>query len=308
MDQDVQSVLRSQEYFRLKRAIQGPGDIFELDESTKTIYLGPDSDIGEVLVTYFNPSEPLGLETAVVSVNGPFVGRVDTLPKTTVPSTGQPARILLSPVDIVDNAYTPPLDTVALRQFNIPALIDLIIAVKPINNVPEVRADRTYRFPSVPYDNINAPPPDPADNDGSTLLIVPIYGRRMVTVTLVGDGVTAFMYLATLQPGSNPVPRFVTAMILGANIPADPTSITAVIRASDAGRHGQTQNAGGTIVGSYNESDQTLIPIDGLSAGVPPQPRGMADLLVVRLNSNGNSMVPFTNYVDVYIKTTDRET
>src|SRR5271154_733772 len=94
---DISAVIRSQQFYRLKEAVESPGSIYEIDESALAIYIGPDSDISEVQVTYFNPDEPLGLETATVSVNGPFVGRLDALLKTTIPSTGQPARILLSP-------------------------------------------------------------------------------------------------------------------------------------------------------------------------------------------------------------------
>ncbi len=300
-DDDIQAVLRSQEFFRLKRVIQGPGDIFELNESAKTIYLGPQSDISEVEVTYFNPSEPLGLETAIVSVNGPFVGRLDTLPKTNVPSTGQPARILVSPVDIVDPSYTPPGFT-PFRQYNVPAVLDLIVAVKPLDNVPEVRADRTLRFPSVPYDRHLAPPPD---TDGTTLLIVPIYGRRMTTVTIVGNDVLASLFLVTLQPGISTGTRFVSSMAIPATIPVVPNTLTAVIRASDASRHGQTQDLVGVVTGHYNESDQTALP---LTTALPPLPRGMADLLMIQLTDAGNAMAPATNYADVYIKTTDRET
>ncbi len=299
-DQDVQAVLRSQEYFRLKRTVVSPGDIYELDESAKTVYMGPDSDIGEVQVTYFNPNEPNALETAIVSVNGPFVGRIDTLPKTTLPSTGQPARILISPVDIVDNAYVPP-NSIAYRRFNLPTLIDLIVAVKPLNNVPQVRADRTLRYPSVPYRRHTNPP---AGTDGSTELLIPIYGRRMVTVTIVGNDVNAEFSLVTLQPGIPTVPRGIGVLYIQGTIPVAPFSRTAVIRASDAARVANTFNAGGTPTGGWNESDQPSV----FELAGTPAPRGMADLLLVRLTDNGTSPLTTEKYVDVFVKTADRET
>lgn len=303
MNDDVQAVLRSQEYFRIKRKIQGPGDIFELDESAKAIYMGPDSDIGEVQVTYYNPDSPLGLETAVVSVNGPFVGRLDSLPVSIVPSTSQPARILVSPVDIVDNAYIPPA-SIALRRFNIPALIDLIVAVKPINNIPEVRADRTLRFPSVPYDRQFGPPPVPVGNNGSTELIIPIYGRRMVTVTIVGNDVVARLELVTLQPGIATVPRGIGSLVIGPTVPVVPFTRAAVIRASDAARVGQTFDVAGVFSGSYNESDQP----SSAPTAPDPNPRGMADLLIITLTDTATIGVAATRFVDVFIKTADRET
>jgi hypothetical protein len=126
---DVQAVLRSQEFFRLKQTLVSQGDIFELAEGTKAIYIGPDSDVAEVQITYYNPDAPLGLETAIVAVNGPLVGRIDALNATPVPSTGQPARILANANDIVNNNslvnLLPGADTAprSLGALTIPASV-----------------------------------------------------------------------------------------------------------------------------------------------------------------------------------------
>jgi hypothetical protein len=298
--QDVAAVLRSQEYYRLKRAIESPGDIFEINESAKAIYIGPDSDIGEVQITYFDPNVPLSLQTAQVSVNGPFVGRIDSLPKTKVSSTGQPARILVSPTDIVDNAYAVPLSN-AFRSFNVPAVIDLIFALQGLPDIPQVRADRTLRFPNVPYENIPV-----ASDDGSTDLIVPIYGRRMVTITIASNqGVAATVSLVTLQAGgSDTVPRLLGTFESGVSIPATNQTASAVYRASDAARSGMTWDETATPTGFYLESDATTLDPSAFN----PAPRGMADLMVINITKNNASMTPGTRYADVFIKIADRET
>ena len=301
-NQDNQAVLRSQEYFRLKQVVQSPGDVYELDQSLRALYIGPDSDVAEVQMTYFNPDEPLALETAVVSINGPFVGRVDTLLKTKVPSTGQPARILLSPVDIVDNAYVPP-NSIAQRRFNVPAVIDVIAALKTLPDIPSVRADRTYRFPGVPFTTFRTFPPD----DGSTDLILPIYGRRMVTVNVVSTAaVTVDLYLVSLQPGVNPVPRFLGALQIGATIPVSAATATAVIRASDAARQLQTYTALGVPDTYAVESDQPYNP--AISGLIQPAVRGVADLLYINLRDASGLGVEVTRFVDMFIKISDRET
>ncbi len=303
-DQDINAVTRSQEYYRLKRVVQSPGDIYELTESARAIYIGPDSDIGEVQITYYNPDEPLGLETATVSVNGPFVGRIDSLPLTKVASTGQPAHILISPVDIVDNNYANPF-SVANRRFNIPAVIDLIIGLKPIDSIPSVRADRTYRFPNVPY-NEGADPDGPEGNDGSTDLIIPIYGRRMVTVTTAGGALIMTMGLVTLQPGPANASRILGETQTPAIIGPAKFLRTAVYRASDAARAGQNFDACGAASTTYNESDQPgPAPFSGVNDN-GPAPRGMADLLIINLSSSVDSMGTLT-FADVYVKLSDRE-
>jgi hypothetical protein len=324
-NQDISAVQRGQEFFRLKEVIQSPGDIFEINESARAIYIGPDSDIGEVQVTYFNPDEPNALETATVAVNGPLVGRVDSLPVTQVPSTGQGARILVNPSDIVNANYDEGelSGGFAQRRFNVPIVLDLMIALKELPAIPEVRADRTLRFPQVPFQISTSEP----DSDGSTSIIVPIYGRRMTTITVVNHsqvrGALIALGLVSLTPGAgNPAPRWVSGNQIGSTIfiprftPPNtaPQSRTAVVRASDAARSGVTFDAGGAaITGLYAESDQPSNPDNAsllTNAGFVG-PRGMADLLLINIAEfiDGGAPPPEqTNFVDVFVKLADRET
>lgn len=302
--QDENAVLRSQDYFRLKQEVASPGDIYELDISTTAIYIGPDSDISEVQVTYFNPNEPNALETAVVAVNGPFVGRLDSLLKTRVPTTGQPARLLVSPVDYVDNAYAPPL-SVAERRFNIPAVIDLMAAVKILPDIPAVRADRTLRLPMVPFTTGKSVPPD--EDDGSTDIVIPIYGRRMVTVAATASvDVGIRGSLVNLQPGgTSTIPRDLFDLVIPSTVPPSLFTAAEVIRANDAARQGNTYLADGTPSGYYEESDQSEGPF--FTNGPFPKPRGMADLLLLNIRDASGLPGVNTRFVDLFIKLSDRE-
>lgn len=296
-DNAQQAVLAGQEYFRLKRVVQSPGDIYELNESTRAIYIGPDSDIAEARVTYYNPSQPLGLETADVSVNGPFIGRVDALLATVVPSTSQQARILVSPVDIVNNAYVRPAAIAPQRSFNVPAIIDLILALKTLPSIPAVRADRTFRFPNVPYDT------DAGILAHSTDLIIPIYGRRMITCQFIGPlghGYYADFFLVALQPGQSPNPKSLGGITqAGLSVP---TTNTVVVKASDSIARNQVSgnifNTVPALVNTYTENNG------------PPLPavKGFADLLVINIGRFGGLAVAGTAFIDCFIKLTDRET
>lgn len=291
-NQDVGAVTRSQEFFRLKQIVQSPGDIYELDESAKAIYIGPDSDVSEVLVTYFNPDEPLGLEQAVVSVNGPLVGRIDSLPaKTVVPSTSQPARILVSPVDIVNNEYADP-DTAATRQYNIPAVIDLFVALKALPDIPQTRADRTIRLPRVPY--------GPGAN--STDIVVPIYGRKMITVNFTGQHGQIVFKLVTLTHGGKNRGRALGAAVALQSSPFDLAQGVVIRASNDLGPNAAT------ISGSYVNYTVPGPVQSGLVDESPlNQVRGQADLLVmqiVRPGGPGNVL----NFMDIVIRLSDRET
>ena len=288
-NQDIASVLRAQEYYRLKQVVQSPGDIYELDESAKAVYIGPDSDLAEVQLTYFNPDEPLALETATVSVNGPFVGRVDSLPKTMVPSTGQPARILVSPVDIVNNAYVRP-GAPALRSYNIQAQIDLIVALKSLPTIPAVRADRTFRLPRVPFNNIAAGP-----GLGSTDIIIPIYGRRLITVQVLGTDVGLGFFYVALEPGQNSPARTVGTGIISPA--ASPRQQAFVIRGSQDVNNWASSGTINAVAASLTTIQNPIF-----------NETGMADLLVINVISGGASPVVGLRYVDLFIKLSDRET
>lgn len=284
---DVNSVLTSQEYFRLKREVQSPGDIYPIDVSARAIYIGPDSDIAEVRIQYANADAPLGEETADVAINGPFVGRIDVDLNQQIPSTLQPQRILASPVDIVNNAYvrqTGMLITPA-RRFNIPAVIDVIFALKTLPAIPETRADRTFRFSQVPFEDASGP------GNGSTDVVIPVYGRRMITVQFVtGQEFFADFYLVALQPGQSPDGQFLGS-ISGPTITVQQT-YTVVIKASDSVR--QVDGTRSDAV-TYTEVDVPL-----------PSVKGMADLLVINIGTL--SVIPGLRFIDTFVKVTDRET
>lgn len=303
-----QSVLRQQEYYRLKREVQSPGDIYEIDASTKAVYIGPDSDISEVKVQYFDPNAPNSVETAVVSINGPFVGRLDSMLKTKVPTTSQPGRLLVSPVDIVDPSYQVVYSGARqpMRQFLIPPQIDLMAALSPLPDIPQVRADKTFRYPSVPYDTVlNADP----DTDGATIVLVPIYGRRLATVTVhsVYD-IELLLSLVTLIPGSSPEPRYLTGTQIISSIPATLQSVTAVYRASDAMRQGYQHDATSGLDNiTFFESDGPAFTLTTPPV-VTPRPRGMADYLAITIQDDQFPDIESTRFVDLFIKISDRET
>ena len=297
----VQAVLRGQEYWRLKQVIQSPGDIFEVDQSTRAMYIGPDSDISEVRATYYNPDTPTGLEVADISPAGPFVGRFDSLLATKVPSTGQVARILVSPVDIVNNSYVrPPPSPFAIpeRSFNVPAQIDLICALKSLPDIPAVRADKTFRLPNVPFEKVGA-----VGTDGSTDLIIPIYGRRLVSVQIIagsGTGYEASFYFCALQPGINTRPNFLGTVQLFPQ--SNPSTKAVVLKASDSISSWDT-NVFSNPAPALIETQVTQV-----SPATSRGPKGEADLLIINFKELQIGVpTPGTQFVDVFIKVSDRE-
>lgn len=274
----VQEVLNSQEIYRLKRTLQSSGDIFEIDSSARAIWIGPNSDVAEVTVLYANDQEPNQTFESIVAPNGPWVGRMDANLVSRFPATGDPKRILAFPTDIVDPDWEPPqggAGTNPFRIFNVPINLDLIVSLKDIPNIPNVRADRTIRLPQVPFENGSQ---EPADN-GSTTLVIPVYGRKLVSTQIVvpqARGLTIVFEAVTVIAGTPAG---------GATLGSDVIGSATVA---------QTRNY---VVRASNEDDSSS-PLRG--------PQGQFDLLTINL-SDGGAGNPDTTFVDLFIRLSDRE-
>ncbi len=228
---DIQSVLRGQDHFRLKEVVQSFGSNYEIQESAQSIFLGPDSDISEVEIQYYNPAAPLSLMTARVSPGAPFVGRIDSLGGTKVSSTQDPATILVYPIDVVNNQYVRPTPDAPgpSRRSNVNAIIDLIFANQKLPVIPAQRADKTHRFLAVPFEYVNGNP------DGSTDIVIPMYGRRMISISVASAVPYALdCYAGSMLSGGS---LNVTPLLLGridqATSTTQSVTRTAVYRASD---------------------------------------------------------------------------
>jgi hypothetical protein len=176
-------VQRSQDYWRLFQEIQSSGDIWEIDESLKGVAIGPDSDVSEVILSYYDPAQPEGVEQLSVAVGNPFEGRIDALMGTEYPKTQSPARILISLGDLIDNAYVPNNfnsgeEVTGDQITRAPAFVDLIGYFDKKAEQARVRSNRKIlfsRFQGVPQSGVRS------------YYIVPSYGRRYCRAMLVNN-------------------------------------------------------------------------------------------------------------------------
>jgi hypothetical protein len=180
-----EEVLRGQEYWRLTQALESSGDIFEIDVSAKGLAIGPDSDVGRVNVTYYDPSVESNIRSVSVGVGNPFSGRLDSLNATPIAGTGDPptvpqtpARLLIHLNDIVDNAYQP-YDQVGPNPLiiRVQPIIDFFTFLSDPTELPRERSDKTSLF-SVAFNT---------DVNSVTYYMVPYYGRRFARATLTNQ-------------------------------------------------------------------------------------------------------------------------
>ncbi len=135
-----QEILEGQQFFRLFTPLQSGGDAYELDVGALAFGLGPQSDLSAVRLTYYDPSQPNQVNSAVVGIDTPFVGRIDALASLNYPVANTQARIIATPEDLWNNNWYP---TILAEDVNyIKPKIDLISYLTlPIVGLPMKRAD-----------------------------------------------------------------------------------------------------------------------------------------------------------------------
>lgn len=186
------AVLRSQELWRLFTEIETSGDIYEINTSLRGLVIGPNSDLESVAVTYYDPlNRPVEANELTVSVNDPFLGRLDVLLDQIYPQTvggaafsaGSPARAFVSPKDIIQNSYVPatvvPSQAGDVIAFVRPR-IDLLGYFGDPSSVPAQRGERVI--------NSEVPIFDRGAGSGISFFVLPFYRRKTIDVRMFSPG------------------------------------------------------------------------------------------------------------------------
>ena len=247
--QASQAVLNGQEFFRLFQELESGGDIFEIDTGTKALCVGPQSDLANYAVNFFDFQAPDNIDEVNVSIFNPVIGRLDALLATKYPTaSGLPALILLTPRDLVDNGWlpsdfvvpVPPFfvgDRIAVRV--IPRVDIFSYLSNPAALAPQ-RDDRLHQFP---FTTTLASPQ-------RFYYILPYYGRRygeFSFANLSGGGasqtytiiVTGINLMPGIQDAVSDTPgasKSIETTLFGGPIVVPPGSRSnLVIKASDEG-------------------------------------------------------------------------
>lgn len=203
------SLLQGLPFFRLNEAIVSPGDIYESTQGAQAFALGPDSDISQVVIVYYDPTLgptfmnrlTLGPDRSLasliaadnLSVYQPVINSAD-------PQNQRPGRILIYPAEIFDPTFRPQnaagADTVAFIQPH----LDVIQFFKNPGALSSRRTDRVFFFPLLP-----APP-----NAGANVayMVVPYYGRKYAHISALGEAgepTTLTVIGINYQPATNNV-------------------------------------------------------------------------------------------------------
>ncbi len=167
-------------FARIKQSLASAGDIFEISQGAHGFCIGPDSDVANVTVAYFDPlstpaysSQAVPVQTNLsmltITPERPWSGYIPIVNKegSYVPSN-VPGRMLMWPTALFDATTRPSnFDPVADGLVFEHPVIDIIQYFSPPPATLPGRADKTYYYDNLPF-----------GSSGICYVMVPFYGRR----------------------------------------------------------------------------------------------------------------------------------
>lgn len=173
----AQAIRNGQEYWRLFTPLDSSGDIYEAEVSARALVMGPESDISRAEVTYYDAQSANLVNCATISVDKPFIGRLDALASENY-QTGDRARLLLSSIDLIPPpGFRPPSAGATDPLSIIPPNIDLLFYLNEEPTFIAPRANRVHLLEQLP-----------ALGSLPEWYMAPFYGRRFAEVTVKNLG------------------------------------------------------------------------------------------------------------------------
>jgi len=171
------AVLGGSDFFRLNTRLVSPGDIYESEQGSHAFAIGPDSDIANVNVFYYDPASPASMNTFQISPDRSFVGTVNSRVTENYQTPSPiPGRVLFAPADLYNPFYRPT----ALGYSNvndsisfITPILDVVQYFTPLPSIVPQRIDKTYEIERVEARG-NA-------GNGVGWIVVPAWGRKSGT-------------------------------------------------------------------------------------------------------------------------------
>lgn len=139
-----QEIIEGQQFARFFTPLQSGGDAYELDVAALAFAIGPQSDLSSLRLSYFDPSQPGDVNSAVIGVGTPFASRLDVFASLKFPVANTAAQLIVTPEDLWNNNWYP---TVLAEDVNyIKPKIDLLaFLTSPVIALPSMRADFVER-------------------------------------------------------------------------------------------------------------------------------------------------------------------
>jgi hypothetical protein len=221
-------VTGGEDCFRLRTALSSPGDMYESLVSGLGMALGPESDIANVNVAYFDAQAPNFMQFTQVSPSRSFVGRIDANNTGKYAPAQRPGRVLIWPGDLYDPNYQPRGFGVNDAIQFISPVLDVVQYFSTPGTLTPARTDKEYQFQN--YLLV-----------GTLFIVVPYYGRKYCYVQFTNRnstdpntfGIRGVNYAITNDGSANPYHQETT--IRAAAAVAAGASVTVRVTAGSTG-------------------------------------------------------------------------
>ncbi len=220
-----QYCLKGYEYFRLLTPLSSPGDIYESAQSGHAVCVGPESDIANVVVQYFDDQVTNFVQQTTISPRRAFIGRIDARNDATYAPAATPGRVMFWAADLYDPSFKPTGFNVSTdrMEFIVPQ-IDVIQYFQTNPSLIPERIDKQYLFQNYGATAVN-------------YIVIPFYGRKYcyaqftnrTPVTPASFGIIGVNYAITNDASTTPYHQ--QTIVLASGAVATNASVTKVVTA-----------------------------------------------------------------------------
>lgn len=205
-----QYALKGGEFFRLFTGLTSPGDIYESQQGSHAFVLGPQSDVANVNIGYYDDQQQTFLNQIQIGPNRSFIGRVDARNESKYAPSARPGRLLIWPSDLFDPefrplGFVPNTDTLTFITPN----LEVLEYFSPQGSLDVRRNDKTFRFQELAFPIANA------------FTVIPYWGRRSASARVTN--MTHHDMLWSIQG----ITYFINDQFLAIQTPIDTATITA---------------------------------------------------------------------------------
>ena len=142
-------IAAGQPQWRLFTQVQTQGEIYEIDNSCTAMALGPESDFGQIQISYLDTSlAPTLVGSVKLTPQYPFGGRIAPRLDTSYPlSPPRKGRVLASLIDNFNVGYLPSgFNVTKMQLFQVLPNLDIIGWQQMPPSLPQKRGDKTFEF------------------------------------------------------------------------------------------------------------------------------------------------------------------
>lgn len=196
-----QAVLAGDKVFRLQTRLVSAGDTYDSQQSGYGFAIGPDSDIANVVINYYDETQPpTNMNQVTIGAGSPYVGLIKARnePSAVYLPQKTPGRIIFSIGDIVPVLLQPlGMPAPPSNEVQIAPVLDILqYLTPPPSGIVAPRNDKEYFF---------AVPPTGTYTNNVLIFDIPFYGRSYADIIAYrvsgGGGGTYKMQIDALRYG-----------------------------------------------------------------------------------------------------------